>query len=139
MAKSLVTEATTHPTNAPVLNPKASPSSNQEPTKILKTEAEQEQETESEYVTGYKLAVVVASVALSCFLMLLDTMVISTAIPRITDTFHSLTDVGCAAPQPLTGRIYTHFSTKWTFLAFFGIFELGSPSSSINWGLLRGR
>ncbi|KAI3390912.1 hypothetical protein diail_8425, partial [Diaporthe ilicicola] len=32
----------------------------------------------SQYVTGYKLAVVVASVALSCFLMLLDTMIIST-------------------------------------------------------------
>ena len=30
------------------------------------------------YVEGLKLAIVVASVALSCFLMLLDTMVIST-------------------------------------------------------------
>ena len=31
-----------------------------------------------EYVTGIKLAIIVASVALACFLMLLDTMVIST-------------------------------------------------------------
>lgn len=30
------------------------------------------------YVTGFKLALVVGSVALACFLMLLDTMVIST-------------------------------------------------------------
>jgi hypothetical protein len=33
----------------------------------------------NEYVTGYKLSLIVGSVALACFLMLLDTMVISTA------------------------------------------------------------
>ncbi|KAH6845699.1 major facilitator superfamily domain-containing protein [Chaetomium sp. MPI-CAGE-AT-0009] len=90
---------------------------------------------EPEYVTGFKLAIIVASVALACFLMLLDTMIISTAIPRITDTFNSLPDVGwyasayqfgSAAPQPLTGKIYTHFNTKWSFFVFFGIFEIGS-------------
>ncbi|KAI2464678.1 efflux pump [Annulohypoxylon bovei var. microspora] len=91
--------------------------------------------SEPEYVTGIKLVLVVAAAALACFLMLVDTMVISTAIPRITDDFHSLADVGwyasayqfgIAAPQPLVGKIYTHFKTKWTFLVFFGIFELGS-------------
>ncbi|KAK6955838.1 hypothetical protein Daesc_003482 [Daldinia eschscholtzii] len=49
---------------------------------------------EPEYVTGFKLVLVVTAAALACFLMLVDTMVIST--------------------------------TKWTFLFFFGIFELGS-------------
>jgi hypothetical protein len=34
-----------------------------------------------EYVEGFKLAIVIASVALSCFLMLLDTMIISTVSP----------------------------------------------------------
>ncbi|GAB1314339.1 hypothetical protein MFIFM68171_04549 [Madurella fahalii] len=91
--------------------------------------------SEPEYVTGLRLVLVVTSVALGCFLMLVDTMVISTAIPRITDEFHSLPDVGwyasayqfgIAAPQPLVGKIYTYFRTKWTFLFFFGIFELGS-------------
>ncbi|KAK7968787.1 hypothetical protein PG988_007860 [Apiospora saccharicola] len=62
-------------------------------------------------------------------------MVISTAIPRITDEFRSLADVGwyagvyqfgIAAPQPLVGKIYTHFKTKWTFLFFFLLFEVGS-------------
>ncbi|KAF2757491.1 MFS general substrate transporter [Pseudovirgaria hyperparasitica] len=90
---------------------------------------------ETEYVTGFKLVLIVASMALACFLMLLDTMIVSTAVPRITDTFNSLPDVGwyasayqfgSAAPQPLTGKIYTHFNSKWTFLSFFGIFELGS-------------
>ncbi|KAI0148070.1 efflux pump [Hypoxylon sp. NC0597] len=89
----------------------------------------------NQYVTGIKLVLIVASVALACFLMLLDTMVVSTAIPRITDTFNSLPDVGwyasayqfgSAAPQPLTGKVYTHFNTKWSFLSFFAIFEIGS-------------
>ncbi|KAI1384507.1 MFS general substrate transporter [Hypoxylon trugodes] len=92
-------------------------------------------ENANEYVTGIKLTSIVASVALACFLMLLDTMVVSTAIPRITDTFNSLLDVrwdasayqfGSAAPQPLTGKVYTHFNTKWSLLSFFAIFEIGS-------------
>ncbi|KAI0173703.1 efflux pump [Hypoxylon sp. FL1284] len=88
-----------------------------------------------EYVTGFRLALIVGNVALACFLMLLDTMVVSTAIPKITDTFNSLPDVGwyasayqfgSAVPQPLTGKVYTHFNTKRSFLFFFGIFEIGS-------------
>lgn len=39
---------------------------------------EKQQDDGGEYVTGYKLAIIVASIALSCFLMLLDTMIIST-------------------------------------------------------------
>ncbi|KAI1281633.1 major facilitator superfamily domain-containing protein [Xylaria sp. FL0933] len=93
------------------------------------------QDDRVDHISGYKLVVVVASVALSCFLMLLDNLIVSTAIPSITDTFHSLQDIGwyasayqfgSAAPQLLTGKIYTLFDTKWTFLAFFGTFELGS-------------
>ncbi|KAF1953528.1 MFS general substrate transporter [Byssothecium circinans] len=87
------------------------------------------------YVTGFKLYIIVAAVAFVSFLMLLDNMIISTAIPRITDQFHSLPDVGwyasayqfgSSAPQPLTGRIYKYFNTKWTYLVFFLIFEVGS-------------
>ncbi|KAI0407026.1 major facilitator superfamily domain-containing protein [Xylaria palmicola] len=92
-------------------------------------------DAESQYVTGIKLATIIATLILACFLMLIDTMVISTAIPRITDEFKSLTDVGwyagayqfgSAAPQPLAGKVYTHFKLKWSFLTFFGLFELGS-------------
>ncbi|KAF4620122.1 hypothetical protein G7Y89_g14700 [Cudoniella acicularis] len=77
--------------------------------------------THDEYVTSIKLAIVVASVSMACFLVLLDTMIIGTAIPRITDQFKSLADVGwyasayqfgSAAPQPLTGKVYTHFKNK---------------------------
>ncbi|KAG9388104.1 efflux pump protein [Pyrenophora tritici-repentis] len=45
-------------------------------------------------VTGFKLYIIVAAVAFVGFLMLLDNMIVSTAIPRITDEFHSLADVG---------------------------------------------
>ncbi|KAH9866822.1 hypothetical protein J1614_008515 [Plenodomus biglobosus] len=87
------------------------------------------------YVTGFKLYIIVAAVAFVSFIMLLDNMIVSTAIPRITDQFHSLTDVGwyasayqfgSSAPQPLTGRIYKYFNTKWTYLVFLLIFEVGS-------------
>jgi hypothetical protein len=44
----------------------------------VKLQDEKPRDTEIEYVTGYKLAIIVACVALSCFLMLLDTMIIST-------------------------------------------------------------
>ncbi|KAI0964897.1 major facilitator superfamily domain-containing protein [Xylaria arbuscula] len=88
-----------------------------------------------EYVTGHKLVILVACIAMSCFLVLIDTMVVSTAVPKITDQFKSLADVGwyasayqfgSAAPQPLAGKVYTYFKSKWSFLAFFAVFEIGS-------------
>ncbi|KAK8110565.1 efflux pump protein [Apiospora kogelbergensis] len=79
-----------------------------------------------EYITGLKLLAVMVAVVLAAFLMLLDISIISTAVPRITSDFHSLPDVGCSCLQPLTGRIYTEFSAKWTFLIFFLVFEVGS-------------
>ncbi|KAF2194356.1 MFS general substrate transporter [Zopfia rhizophila CBS 207.26] len=66
---------------------------------------------------------------------MLDSSIISTAIPQITDEFNSLLDVGwygsayqlaSSAFVPLAGKIYTLFPIKWSFLAFFTIFELGS-------------
>ncbi|KAJ5183451.1 hypothetical protein N7492_001067 [Penicillium capsulatum] len=87
------------------------------------------------YLTGARLLMVLTGVTLVCFLMLLDTSIISTAIPKITSQFHSLGDIGwygssyqiaSACLQPLTGKIYTNFSSKWSFLAFFFVFELGS-------------
>lgn len=49
---------------------------------------------ELQHVTGIKLWLMLASVTLVAFLMLLDMSIIVTAIPKITDEFHSLTDVG---------------------------------------------
>lgn len=48
----------------------------------------------SAYPTGATLGLVVLALCLSVFLMALDNSIIATAIPKITDQFHSLGDVG---------------------------------------------
>ena len=92
-------------------------------------------EEDKEWVSGIKLLTIMIAVTIACFLMLLDVSIVSTAIPYITNEFHSLDDVGwygsayqlaSAALQPLTGRVYTYFNLKWTFISFFTLFEVGS-------------
>lgn len=51
-------------------------------------------EQQREFVTGIKLWLALASITLVIFLMLLDMSIIVTAIPSITNDFHSLGDVG---------------------------------------------
>lgn len=46
------------------------------------------------WVTGVSLFTILGTICLVCFLMLLDTSIIVTAIPQITTDFHSLQDVG---------------------------------------------
>ncbi|KAJ5752266.1 Major facilitator superfamily domain general substrate transporter [Penicillium odoratum] len=95
---------------------------------------------DEEYITGFKLWAILISGTLVQFVMMLDRSIIATAVPYITDEFHSLLDVGwygsayqlaSAALQPLTGKLYTHLKIKWTFFAFFFIFELGSQLCAI--------
>lgn len=75
-----------------------------------------------EYVTGVKLAIIVATLGFASFLILLDLMIVSTvrlrlwilslsqadcatqAIPKITNEFHSLGDVGWYASAYQFGR-----------------------------------
>ncbi|KAL6414630.1 putative HC-toxin efflux carrier TOXA [Ilyonectria robusta] len=87
-----------------------------------------------EYVSGWKLISLMISITMAAFLMLLDMSIITTAIPRITEQFHSLDDIGwygasynlaSAALQPLSGKLYTYFKSKWLFLGFLFIFEVG--------------
>jgi hypothetical protein len=89
----------------------------------------------TEYPKGLKLGLISLALCLSVFLMALDNSIIATAIPKITDQFHSLGDVGwygssylltTAALQLLFGKFYSYFSVKWTYLVAIGIFELGS-------------
>lgn len=90
---------------------------------------------EEEYITGLKLVVVIAGISLVVCLTMLDISIIGTAIPKITSDFHSLPDVGwygsayllaSCALQPSIGKLYTYLNAKFTFLAFFAIFEFGS-------------
>ncbi|KAF9870598.1 efflux pump antibiotic resistance [Colletotrichum karsti] len=88
-----------------------------------------------EYPTGMKLSLVVLALCLSVLVMALDNSIIATAIPRITDEFNSLNDVGwygsaylltTASLQLLFGKLYTFFSLKWIYLIAIAFFELGS-------------
>ncbi|KAK9593474.1 hypothetical protein V6Z90_004577 [Aspergillus fumigatus] len=87
------------------------------------------------YPTGIQLALLLLAVFVTMFLVALDRLVISTAIPQITDEFGSVTDIGwygsaylltnCAF-QLLVGKIYTFSSVTYTCLAAILLFEIGS-------------
>lgn len=55
---------------------------------------------EPDYPTGIKLALVLASIYFSVFLVAIDRTIIATAIPRITDDFHSFDDIGWVGFPP---------------------------------------
>ncbi|KAJ5005957.1 Aspyridones efflux protein [Colletotrichum sp. SAR 10_66] len=82
-----------------------------------------------------KLGLIVLALCLSVFVMALDNSIIATAIPRITDEFNSLNDVGwygsaylltTASFMLLFGKLFTFFSIKWFYLLAIALFELGS-------------
>ncbi|KAE8165518.1 major facilitator superfamily domain-containing protein [Aspergillus tamarii] len=87
------------------------------------------------YPTGLKLALLLMSIFVSMFLVSLDRLIVSTAIPQITNEFNSAGDIGwygtaylltnCAF-QLVFGRIYTLFSVKPIFLTSILLFEAGS-------------
>ena len=65
-----------------------------------------------EWVSGLKLYNIIAAVTLVCLLMLLDSSIIVTAVPRITSDFHSLLDVGWygSAYQLARYAVVTYFA-----------------------------
>lgn len=90
---------------------------------------------DTSYASGLKLFFITLGLCLAVFLMALDQSIIATAIPRITNDFNSLDDVGwygsaylltTASLQLLFGKFYTFMNIKWVFLTAIGIFELGS-------------
>ncbi|OBT82996.1 hypothetical protein VE02_08508 [Pseudogymnoascus sp. 03VT05] len=87
------------------------------------------------YPPTSQVILIMASLLVSMFLVALDRMIIATAIPRITDEFRSLSDVGWyasafmlagSAPILLFGKIYTFYSPKWLLLGAMGMFEIGN-------------
>ncbi|KAH9239381.1 hypothetical protein K456DRAFT_1937512 [Colletotrichum gloeosporioides 23] len=65
----------------------------------------------------------------------LDTTILAAAIPRITDEFETLADIGWygsatfltfAAFQTTWAKAYKYFDIKWTYALTLAIFELGS-------------
>ncbi len=92
-------------------------------------------ENSPEYPTHLKLIIIIVGLCLAVFLVAIDNTIIATAIPKITDDFKALDDIGwygsayllttCAC-QLLFGKFYTFFSIKLVFLLAISIFELGS-------------
>ncbi|KIX94209.1 uncharacterized protein Z520_10236 [Fonsecaea multimorphosa CBS 102226] len=98
-------------------------------------EIEDEAEDTSNYPKGLKLVTLIIALCLAVFLVALDQTIIATAIPKITDRFNSVTDIGwygsayfltSTSLQPSFGRIYKVFQIKWVFLSAISIFEVGS-------------
>jgi MFS family permease len=65
-------------------------------------------------------------------------MIVSTAIPQISDDFHSVTDIGwygsaylvaTCAFQLLYGKLYSFYSIKANYLIAIFLFETGSAVS----------
>lgn len=134
MAKTQNRDGSRSPTPVPSIE-----NGEAEPKTVEAAEAELTQVRTStegvEYPTGLKLALISLALCLSVFLIALDNTIIATAIPKITDQFHSLPDVGwygsaylltTASFQLLFGKFYTFFSIKYVYLVAIGIFELGS-------------
>ncbi|KAL9094341.1 MAG: hypothetical protein Q9165_003482 [Trypethelium subeluteriae] len=64
---------------------------------------------DAQFVSGLKLVTIMIAITFPCFLLLLDISIIVTVML-----------------QPMTGKFYMNFESKWTFLSFFALFELGS-------------
>jgi hypothetical protein len=97
--------------------------------------ASADDEDDFEYPTKWKLTAITIALCLSVFCMALDNTIIATAIPRITDQFKALNDVGwygssylltTCATQLIYGKFYTFYSIKWIYLTALFIFEIGS-------------
>ncbi|SPB49652.1 unnamed protein product [Aspergillus niger] len=87
------------------------------------------------YPHGFHFALISASLVLTVFLTGLDETIITTAVPKITDEFHSIADVGwygsafrlaSSMSQLLQGRVFDQFSVRWAFLLHLIVFEAGA-------------
>ncbi|KAJ5367953.1 Efflux pump roqT [Penicillium cataractarum] len=108
-------------------------------------------EPEPEYPTAFKLLLITIALCLCVFCVALDNTIIATAIPKITDQFNSLDDVGWYGSAYLLttcsvtlmfGKFYTFYSIKWIYLIALSIFEIGSLVCAVtpnSVGLICGR
>ncbi|KAH8724198.1 major facilitator superfamily domain-containing protein [Phaeosphaeriaceae sp. PMI808] len=93
-----------------------------------------------EPLVGAKLFSVLLAIILSVFLTSLDSTIVATAIPRITEEFASLDQIGwygasfyitLSSFQVVWGKGYKYFPLKSTFLVANVIFELGNLISGV--------
>ena len=94
-----------------------------------------EEDDGAEYPAGFRLLYVFLALVLCMLLAVIDLTITATAVPHITDDFHSLDDIGwyasvffmtVASSQSSWGKIYRYFDLKKMFLLAMAIFELGN-------------
>ncbi|KAI2643490.1 major facilitator superfamily domain-containing protein [Xylaria nigripes] len=94
-----------------------------------------ETKTGDGYPTGLRLFLVLSSVFISIFMVSLDRLIVTTAIPAITNEFNSLPDVGwygsaylltSCAFQLLFGKLYSLYPIRGLFAGSVVLFETGS-------------
>ncbi|RDW72815.1 hypothetical protein BP6252_06722 [Coleophoma cylindrospora] len=98
--------------------------------------AEPEEElAPDEYPKGFQFFFILLALILSVFMVALDLTIVATAIPKITDEFHSVSQIGWygsaffltfASFTSPWGKLFKYFTLKWTYLIAVFIFELGS-------------
>ncbi|QSZ35457.1 hypothetical protein DSL72_008327 [Monilinia vaccinii-corymbosi] len=98
-------------------------------------EVEVETEVEGRYPGWKKLSIVMLSLYLCILIVTLDRTILTTAIPTITNEFHSIEDVGwyvsaylisSCATQLIFGKIYKFANNKSVLMTAIAIFEVGS-------------
>lgn len=94
-----------------------------------------EETTEPDYPKGSKFFLIFFALMLTLLLAGLDVNILSTAIPRITDEFHTIADVGwyltayrlsSSSLQFAFGKLYKQYSTKWLLVGSIAVFLFGS-------------
>ncbi|KFY81392.1 hypothetical protein V500_11456 [Pseudogymnoascus sp. VKM F-4518 (FW-2643)] len=88
-----------------------------------------------DYPKGLQFFFILIALILSIFMVALDLTIVATAIPKITDQFHSVSEIGwygssffltVASFTSPWGKLFKYFTLKWTYLLAVFIFELGS-------------
>ncbi|KAJ6445403.1 major facilitator superfamily transporter [Purpureocillium lavendulum] len=92
-------------------------------------------EDKTEYPGTVAANLLMVAICVATFLVSLDRTVVATAIPRLTDEFHSFGDIGwyagayalsgCAMQLPI-GRFYSFYSPKMVYSVLLFIFIIGS-------------
>ncbi|KAI1644025.1 MFS transporter [Daldinia loculata] len=103
-------------------------------------------DADQQYPAFWKLVLLLIALCMAMLVVSLDSTILATAIPRITNDFNSLDDVAwygssylfaVCALQLMFGKFYVMYSVKWVFLVAVFVFEIGSliaavsPSSAV--------
>ncbi|PLB49099.1 major facilitator superfamily transporter [Aspergillus steynii IBT 23096] len=95
----------------------------------------EDEKDDHEYPPLWEAILLTATLFCSFFCCALDQTILATAIPRITDEFQSLDDIGwysgsflltMCATKMVWGKMYLFYPAKWAFLSGLFLFEVGS-------------